>query len=109
MLDEAIELARQESALIMQDDAAGLEECVEKRIGLMQNAWELRDGCNVDLLSEKLVALRDLQGTLDALAQKEHASTRDQINKRKKVSQAMGVYGNKMRRSQLPQVVMNQS
>ena len=109
MLDKAIELARRESGLLKLDDVAGLEESVESRIELVEKAWNERGDCDAAQLRAKLETLHLLQQELDALARQEHEQARGELKVRKKTSQAIDVYGNKTRRSLLPQMIMRQS
>lgn len=109
MLDKAIELARRESDLLKTDDVAGLEESVASRIELVEQAWNMRGNCDVERLREKLDLLHALQHDLDAVARKEHDEAREQLKTRKRATQALDGYGNKMRRSLLPQMIIRKS
>ena len=108
MLDEAIELARSESALLELDDVAGLEESVEKRMELIERAWAVRADCDAERLREQLMTLQELQASLDAAASREHAEARDKLQTRKKAHPPLTVYGSKIRLTRPTPMIMRQ-
>lgn len=70
LLDEALELGHQELALLAQGDVEVCHETAKMRGELMDQAWQNRDGVDVDLLLGKLKRLKELQGQMTADARR---------------------------------------
>ena len=112
LLDRAIALAEREFILLEQEDCAGLEESVESRLGLIEQAWEARQGCvgaDQETMLAKLKKLKGMQDNLEQLAVRRHAETRDELKSRKQASRAISGYGHKVRRTLQPMMITKSS
>lgn len=64
LLEQVIRLAEQEFELLEQDDSAALEESIQTRNSLLQNAWDEKHGCDELRFIELLQTVQDLQDKL---------------------------------------------
>jgi len=70
LLDEALELGRKELALLADGDVEAVRESSRARNDLMNQAWDQRDGVDVEQLMGKLRRLRELQGQMTSDARR---------------------------------------
>ncbi|MDL2271781.1 hypothetical protein LJC23_01970 [Desulfovibrio sp. OttesenSCG-928-I05] len=68
LLDDALEIARQELRALDAEDEERLHELCEQRMTLMDQAWARRDGCDPQLLAKALTAIQNVQRSLSLLA-----------------------------------------
>ena len=70
LLDEALELGRQELALLADGDVDAVQASSRTRCELLDQAWDLREGADVEQLLGKLKLLKDLQGQMTSDARR---------------------------------------
>jgi hypothetical protein len=70
LLDEALELGRQELCLLAEGDVEAVWEASRNRNELLDQAWRDRDGVDVDQLLGKLKRLKELQGQMTSDAKR---------------------------------------
>jgi hypothetical protein len=92
LLDEALDIGREELEHLRRgrDDEAG--KAARRRGELMELAWERRDEVDVDNLLQKLEQLRELQGSLTEEARKLHEILRRDLAQAKKENRRISAY-----------------
>lgn len=80
LLDEALELARQEKAALESGAYESAIELAEKRGNLTNMAWNLYGADEKETYASKLSQLTTLHSQLTAIASRAHAAVRDKLN-----------------------------
>lgn len=70
LLEQVIRLAEQEFELLESDDGAALENSIQRRNSLLQNAWKNKEGCDELQFVELLQTIQELQVKLGGRAKK---------------------------------------
>jgi hypothetical protein len=92
LLDEALEVGREELEHMRQGRDAEADKAAHRRGELMELAWERREGVNVDSMLAKLEALRSQHGQLTSEAMKLREMLRSDLAKAKQENKRITAY-----------------
>ena len=93
LYDASLRILAQETAAIENEEEDTLPELCEKRMALMEEAWEKRAGCDPVLLLEKLEAIREAQASLTCRANTEVESLRLALQDSRRENIRLAGYG----------------
>lgn len=95
LLDQALDIGRQELDLIAAEDVESLDDVASKRDALLAQAWEAKEKESVDVeeLLLKLRQLRNLQGQLTREARALHKRLEADLLRTKKETKRFAGYG----------------
>lgn len=92
LLDEAMDLARQEKSALEGGEYEEAIQIAEKRGEISSMAWNLMSHADQEPYRRKLVELADFQKQLVALASRAQAVVRDKMNRSKQEKRRMKSY-----------------
>lgn len=95
LLDQALDIGRQELDFIAAEDVDSLDDAAIKRDALIAQAWEARDSESVDVeeLLYKLRQLKSLQGQLTREARALHKRLEADLMRTKQETKRFAGYG----------------
>lgn len=92
LLDEAIDLARQEKQALEDGEYDDAIQLAEKRVELTGMAWNLLDVASRESFKKRLQILSDFQKQLTELASKARLAIRNKMNRSKQERRRMNAY-----------------
>ena len=92
LLDEAIDLARQEKQALEDGEYDDAIQLAEKRVELTGMAWNLLDAASRESFKKRLQVLSDFQKQLIELASKARLAIRNKMNQSKQERRRMNAY-----------------
>lgn len=92
LLDEAIDLARQEKQALEDGEYDDAIHLAEKRVELTGMAWNLLDMASRESFKKRLQILSDFQKQLTELATKARMAIRNRMNRSKQEKRRMNAY-----------------
>lgn len=101
LLDQALALGRKELDILSTGEVEGTEESSRERGLLINRAWELREGADLDEFQRKLLQLQALQGELSDRAHSLHASLKADMKQTRNQGKRMAGYGQTARASRI--------
>lgn len=93
LYDMCLALLDQEAEALENENEELLEELCRKRVTLMEDAWEKRDGCDPVLLLERLENIRSAQKELTAQTRMQTETLRMTLQNSRKESSRLAGYG----------------
>ncbi len=92
ILDEAIEIAKQECTALSQDDLEKAESLGARRSQLLIEAWNMREQCDAHIYKAKLLQLKSVQAFLTDQATKKQQEVRQGLLRSRKENKRMASY-----------------
>ncbi len=92
LLREAIELGKQESKALTQNDVSLAQELATKRHTLVREAWEVRHGCEQSVYKALLLQLQSMQKFLTTEAKKQKDTSLQRISRSRKSTKQINGY-----------------
>ncbi len=92
LLDEAIEIGKQELRAINANDEVKAAQLAEKRSALIQAAWEQRHDCDPKVYKAKLLQLQSMQKFLTNVVQEQKNTSGKNVVRARKETKRMDGY-----------------